>query len=144
MCKTSAIFTMRKSLSRPLLDIAYQHSWTPKSQSKSDSCFCSHANNPPVRVFYSCRNKMKRQTESRILILLWENPLKQGQNLVFHNWWMKFSGSIHNKWDTFFCPHTLFFIHTGCCTTSQLQDRLSLNFVCRVIAVFCVFVATGV
>jgi len=46
--KTSAIFTMQKSLSWPFLDITYQHSWTPKSQSKSDFCFCSHANNPPL------------------------------------------------------------------------------------------------
>jgi len=57
---------------------------------------------------------------------------------------MKFSDSIHNKLDPFFCPHTLFFIHMSVVQLRKLQDRLSLNFVCRVIAVFYAFVGTGV
>jgi len=62
------------------LRVTSQHTWIPKYHPISDLRFWSHANNLPLRarIFCSCQNKMKKQTQARMLVLLWKTPLKRG------------------------------------------------------------------
>ena len=110
------IFRRKSRCLGRFLHITYQHSWTPKVQSKSDFCFCSHANNPPLQGFSALVEKNEKANSIKDVDPHMREARETGLKLRFHNRWVKFSGSILNKWDTLFYSHWVLYNFASCKT----------------------------
>ena len=108
------------------LTLTFQHSWISVRKAFLFLFVCQKPTFA-ARIFWSCRKVQKANSITDIDPLkaydTWEKPLKQGLNLVIHNWRITFNGSNHSKWDDFFC------IHPGVVHTSW-AGRPNLNEFC--------------